>query len=366
VFENVYLGLYGVSNPLPNIYWAAYVLGLISGGFLVNKFRRRKPLFLLFFVHAVIFILPLFFRTASMVPIFQAASGLVLSLLNIPSIVFFADVTKVYERGRNAGLVYSSGFLMVPAMYIMTSVSLDNWFILVSIGSVALGLIGLFIVKERINFKEWRKVPITTVIGDRTFQLVLLVAASGGFFYGIYQYILTVYALNIIPYIPSLIILSLFISVAALFGGVLVDRYGRKPTLAAGAFLYAVGFLIFYFNTTILGWLIMSIITAVATALMWPSIIYTLAADLAWKESRGSTIGLILTSFGIGTIAGQFLRDNILSASVTEISIFTIFAAFMIIMPVMMMRETLPPKEKISEMRDYIKKIKNKTQKDED
>jgi hypothetical protein len=343
----------------------AGIFGFIIGGFVVDTVKRRIPFFLLFFVLAAVSVIPLILNTAVIVPIYLIAGGFLRGFLWIAAFAFFADATKVYGRGRIAGLAYSSVFLIVPLWYYSATLSVNYFFVFNIVGSVIVGFLGLFMIKDRINVEEeWHKVPITTLTGDKTFLLYSVVSASVGFFWGIYSYITVVYAFNILPYLDARIIASLSIAVIAPFAGFLVDRYGRRSSIALGGFLYAVGFLIFYFYADLLTYMVMAIVGSAGAALIYPIIWLVVAGDLARKESRGRAYAIMLAFWGVANIAGTLIGQNLIEASVIEVSMFVIFGAFLMIMPAMMARETLPPKEKIEEMRDYIKRIKNRTKKE--
>lgn len=340
--------------------------GALFGGLLVDRVRRRKPLFLLFFAWGAVEFLPLIFKTAAIVPIYLSATGFINGLIIVSAYSFLADVTEVYERGRVAGLVYSVFGLLAVVLTLVGSWSIDLYFALFGGIAVALGLVGLLFAEERISLEEWRRIPVRNVFGDRNFLLYVAVGVIMSFFWASNTLLVGNYAAGLLPdprFTFWLVIRFLYIFLGFFFG-LLVDKVGRKFVIILGVLFFATGSMVFVFHSELWTFLLAAVFFSIGYLCTYVPVSIVVPGDLAQKEARGRFYGTVWASLGVGSTLGGTVGLLLINSSAVVVMTFTVFVAFIIILPTTVTRETLPPKEIIEEMHDYIRKIKEKTKKE--
>lgn len=342
---------------------------LIFDGFLLDRVRRRKPFFLLFFPWAAIAFLPIIFKTAVIAPIYVVATSILMGLTYPPAFSFLADHTKVYERGRVAGMELAVIGLLGVILLFAVSWSLDLWFALVGVFAVTMGLVGVFFAEEKISPKEaWKRIPTRSIFGDKNLLLYYAAGAILGFFWASNAFLVGNYAAGLLQN-PRFTFWLVNLSVTAISGffiGVLVDRLGRRPTIVTGALLFASSFMGFVLYREIWTFLLTATFFGIAYGCMWIPLLVTVFGDLAQKEIRGRYYGIGIACMSLGIILGGMTGILLLNSSAAVVMTFTVFVAFLIILPTMIAKETLPPKKRIEEMLEYIKEIEEETSEDED
>lgn len=346
-----------------------FAFSCVLGGVLLDRVRRRKLFFLLFFVLGAVQLLPIFYKTANVALFHLFAIDVTIGLVYPAAYSFLADVTKIYERGRVAGLAWSGVGLPWIFLSLTALRSLDFYFALQGAFYLLAGLIGVFITQEKFRSEAvWKKVPMSSILSDKNF---LLYAGAGGiisFFWTSNTVLVLTYASGIISnpgIIWGLVIPSVYV-VSSFFIGFLADRWGRKPMIIFGSLLIASSFMFFVLFQEFQILLLTAISFGLGLACTWMPGSLVVFGDLARKESRGRYYGVGMGIIGVGGMGGSAAAVSMINASATIILMSTLFIAFMIIMPIIMARETLPPKEREEEIYDYISEIEKDTAKDKD
>jgi MFS family permease len=360
-------GFYSLFEPFDtpisfiNIFTVASIVAGALAGFILDISRRRKPLFLMFFVWAVILILPFIWKDPYMVMTILIVKGALYGLIWPTVLVFFADATTVYERGRVSGLVWTVNSLHLAFLFYLVGQSADQWRILMAIEGVALGIIALLVVKERPSLKQKRKrISNLVVFRDRNLLLYASVIFIVSIFYSTNQYLTGYLMSDLLSSTTFWSYASLSMGISALLVGYLTDRIGRKPVIVFGALFLSLGFLIFFLNNNIMSLILNAITFGVGLGCIYIPLIFSIPGDISKKESRGRVYSLLVVGMLSGNLIGSTLGQNLAGQSVTILALVITFSAFLIILPTMAAKETVPLKETLKEAQDHIKSILDK------
>jgi len=334
--------------------------GALVGGFLLDKIRRRKPFFFLFFLWGAVSFLPVFSTSSAIVPVYVFATGILQGILVAPTYSSLADISKTRERGRVSGAAWTVAMSFSLLALLALSVSLSTYFILLGSIAILLGILGVT-QKEKINVNDWRNLTARNAFLNQNLLILGLLRVAVGFFWVTNTILIARYAAVIIPE-PRLTFWIVIVAVegaSAFFVGVMADRIGRRPTIGLGVLIYTSSFMLYIIYNEYSTFFIVAGFFGLGYAITWITIAFVMPGDLAVKESRGRFYGTLGASTAVGGFTGATVATLLASSPVTIIMAFTIFSAFLIILPTALVKETLPPPEKVQEMNDYIREIED-------
>lgn len=364
-----YLGSLDLPISLGLLVGISSTSGFFFGGLYIDKVRRRKPFFLLFFALSALFALPVIYISPTIVSIYLIGISVVTGITCVAALSFLADNTDVHERGRVAGLTYSTFGILNIIMTEASQFSVDLYFALFSALTFAAGLVSLFVTREKISLnEEWRRIPTRTIFENRNFLLFSGAIAALGFFWGSNGFLIFNYASGIlenprVDFIQSTRLTYIFL---AFFIGFMADRFGRRLVVIMGALSFAAGFMIFVLFGGFWALIITTFFFGIGYASGYIPLFLIVFGDMARKESRGRSYGIGASFLLLGGIVGAAVGEALVDASTGIVMTLTVFAAFLLILPTSLARETLPPKRIEEEMQDYIKEIEDETIKDKD
>lgn len=172
----------------------------------------------------------------------------------------------------------------------------------------------------------------------------------------------------IIPELPSYLsslggaeykgfIISLFTLTAAIsrpFSGKLTDRWGRVPVMAVGSVVCLICGFLYPILTSVSGFLFLRLVHGFSTGFK-PTATSAYVADIIPQERWGEALGMHGLCFSIGGALGPALGGMIVNAYGIDVMFYSSsFLAFLSIVIVMNMKETLAAKEKLHKSMFYI------------
>ncbi len=131
--------------------------------------------------------------------------------------------------------------------------------------------------------------------------------------------------------------------ISGIVAGKLSDRYGRKPLLLFGAFLYSIVFFLFAFlGKNFTTFLILRFIEGLAFFIV-PVVVVSMAADIFPPLQLGRAIALFSVSSGIGQLIGPIFAGYFVEASdfVTYFVFCGIFSCISVALCLFFAKETL-------------------------
>ena len=108
------------------------------------------------------------------------------------------------------------------------------------------------------------------------------------------------------PFLVAALIFSAFTIVSTplnIPGGMLSDRWGRKPLIVAGLLLYALASALFPFSTEPYDWIFVRAVQGAGAGLFFPAIT-ALLSEVASSEERGHALGVYNIGLGLGLAVG--------------------------------------------------------------
>lgn len=138
----------------------------------------------------------------------------------------------------------------------------------------------------------------------------------GSFAFGIISFILPIYSKRIggtaITIGGLFSIFSIVTLILRPLIGKGIDRYGRKNFFTASFLFYAISMGLYSYSTNIIMLYVSRFIQAVGSSFMWISA-YSIAADIADNEKRGSAIGQIDGAHAKGALYGSIIGFSVIS-----------------------------------------------------
>lgn len=172
----------------------------------------------------------------------------------------------------------------------------------------------------------------------------------------------------IIPELPSYLsslggaeykglIISLFTLTAAIsrpFSGKLTDKWGRVPVMAVGSVVCLICGFLYPVLSSVSGFLFLRLVHGFSTGFK-PTATSAYVADIIPQERWGEALGMHGLCFSIGGALGPALGGMVVNAYGIDVMFYSSsFLAFMSIVIVMNMKETLATKEKLHKSMFYI------------
>ncbi len=172
----------------------------------------------------------------------------------------------------------------------------------------------------------------------------------------------------IIPELPSYLtslggaeykgfIISLFTLTAAIsrpFSGKLTDKWGRVPVMAVGSVVCLICGFLYPILSSVSGFLFLRLVHGFSTGFK-PTATSAYVADIIPQERWGEALGMHGLCFSIGGALGPALGGMVVNAYGIDVMFYSSsFLAFLSIVIVMNMKETLATKEKLHKSMFYI------------
>lgn len=172
----------------------------------------------------------------------------------------------------------------------------------------------------------------------------------------------------IIPELPSYLsslggaeykglIISLFTLTAAIsrpFSGKLTDKWGRVPVMAVGSVVCLICGFLYPILSSVSGFLFLRLVHGFSTGFK-PTATSAYVADIIPQERWGEALGMHGLCFSIGGSLGPALGGMVVNAYGIDVMFYSSsFLAFLSIVIVMNMKETLATKEKLHKSMFYI------------
>jgi MFS family permease len=150
------------------------------------------------------------------------------------------------------------------------------------------------------------------------------------------------------PFLIAALIFSAFTMVSTplnIPGGMLSDRWGRKPLIVVGLLLYALASALFPFSTEPYDWIFVRAVQGAGAGLFFPAIT-ALLSEVASSEERGHALGVYNIGLGlglaVGPASGGILFDNY--GLYTPFFVCVVFALLSVVLVVLFVEE---PEERV-------------------
>lgn len=153
------------------------------------------------------------------------------------------------------------------------------------------------------------------------------------------------------------LIISLFTLTAAIsrpFSGKLTDKWGRVPVMAIGSVVCLICGFLYPILSSVSGFLLLRLVHGFSTGFK-PTATSAYVADIIPQERWGEALGMHGLSFSIGGALGPALGSMVVNAyGMNAMFYCSSFLAFLSIVIVINMKETLAAKEKLNKSMFYI------------
>lgn len=153
------------------------------------------------------------------------------------------------------------------------------------------------------------------------------------------------------------LIISLFTLTAAIsrpFSGKLTDKWGRVPVMAIGSSVCVICGFLYPILSSVSGFLLLRLVHGFSTGFK-PTSTSAYVADIIPQKRWGEALGMHGLCFGIGGALGPALGSMIVNAFGMNVMFYSSsFLAFLSIIIVFNMKETLTTKEKLNKSMFYI------------
>lgn len=145
------------------------------------------------------------------------------------------------------------------------------------------------------------------------------------------------------PFLVAALIFSAFTIVSTplnIPGGMLSDRWGRKPLIVAGLLLYALASALFPFSTEPYDWIFVRAVQGAGAGLFFPAIT-ALLSEVTSSEERGHALGVYNVGLGlglaVGPVSGGMLFD--FYGLFTPFFVCVVFALLSVVLVVLFVEE---------------------------
>jgi len=162
------------------------------------------------------------------------------------------------------------------------------------------------------------------------------------------------------PFLVSGLIISAFALVSLALnipGGILSDKFGRKPLIVTGLLLYAVAAVLFPFSKSPYDWIFVRALQGAGAGFFFPAVT-ALLADITSHEERGHALSVYNMGLGVGLAVGP-ISGGILFHIYGIFMPFFFCAAFVLLSAVLVLLFVHEPKRKFGE-KEQEKKEKRK------
>ncbi len=159
------------------------------------------------------------------------------------------------------------------------------------------------------------------------------------------------------PFLVSGLIISAFALVSLALnipGGILSDKFGRKPLIVTGLLLYAVAAVLFPFSKSPYDWIFVRALQGAGAGFFFPAVT-ALLADLTNHEERGHALSVYNMGLGVGLAVGP-ISGGFLFHIYGIFMPFLFCAAFVLLSAVLVLLFVHEPKRKFDEKEQEKKK----------
>ena len=360
---DTYLRISGLSTLATLTVWVTYFGSIIASsaiGSIVPFVARTRFLYSWMLLGAALSFLPVF----SFIPpqLWCLALGLALGLGMPACLAYFADCSKIENRGKTGGIIFLSSSLGAAILAVaFTQLDLTmSILILVLWRSAGLGMLAFIPLKTNPGNSPDKKqhVSFRKIIGDRSLHLYL---AAWVMFILIDRSTWALLGRNLDPSLNTVAVIGpLLGSVAALVGGVLSDRMGRKKIVISGFVALGLAYgMLGIAPDFLFSWYLYLAVDGIAWGILFVTFLLTLWGDLS--QQGGSE-----KYYMIGAVPYYSARimESIIATTVLEIAPYTTFSLasiflFIAVLPLLFAPETLPEKKiEIRRLRGYLDQAK--------
>ncbi|NIU85103.1 MAG: hypothetical protein GWN64_16915 [Candidatus Thorarchaeota archaeon] len=362
---NIVLSGLNVTYAQNLLIWSAYSIALIGSGIvgsiLSNKLSRLKFLYLWMILGVVTSLLPALLSsfTVIIVLIMSILFGVSFGLGMPSCLTYFADCTRIENRGRMSGITLLITNLSAPLFAILFNMS--NLVVNSMIFAMwrASGLIIFFLKpEEKITSEIKRNTSFTSVFHNKSFFLYfiawLMFSLIDRFEWPILRHFFGDFYYLIFMIGPIICSFSAFIA------GLLSDWIGRKRVVLYGFVTLGIAYAIIGIAPAMLiSWYFYLAISSIATGILWVTFILILWGDLSQPGTREKYYAIGETPFFLSIII-ELLSDPYVML-IPAISAFSLasFFLFLAVLPLLYAPETLPEKKiELRRLRKYVEKAK--------
>ncbi len=280
-------------------------------------------------------------------------------------LAYFANNSKVENRGSLGGIIFFATYLLAALLAVALGVfDFQESLTILAIWRAA-GLLLFILINPKFTAQEEaRRFSFSGITKDRSMYLYLVPWILFAFTDRFEQIVFRRYIID--PSISSALIAGPIISsFSALFGGLLLDRIGRKrvsiAAFAAMGLSYAV---IGMAPNQLISWYFYSIVDGIAWGILFVTFLLTVWGDLSHFNDRVKYYVLGGTPFYFA-----YVTELLLSSYVEQMPEYTAFSLaslflFIAVLPLLYAPETLPQKhielQQFKRYIDHAKKEKDK------
>jgi len=360
-----------VSKTQDVLIWSAYygsiVISSIIGSIIANKVNRFKFIYAWIAIGIATSVVPILYSS------FTWIDCLIISILlgssfglGIPSCLsYFADITKVENRGRISGII-------LLTIYIATAI-------------LVVAFKGLDVPTNLIVFAGWRSLGLIVFFLQPNEKIISSERKSNGSFSGIIKnktfgsYFLAWMMFNLVDSIGGPIVFDtlgeiseivtitnpILASVTALIAGIAADKIGRKKIVLSGFISLGVAYAIIGIvpKDPLSGYFFV-FINGITVGLLFVTFMLILWGDISQSGSREKYYTLGALPFFLTYIIGLSLEGYIFKIQDTSIFSVAAFFLFLAVLPLFYAPETLPEKKmelrRLRSFADDAKKMREK------
>lgn len=323
-------------------------------GALANKFGRKKLLVAGWIIGVPIPFILMFAPSWSWVIAANMLLGINQGLTWSSTVVMKIDLVGEKQRGFAMGLNEFAGYISVAIVAFLTGWIAGEYGIrpypfYLGIGLVFLGLVGsIFFIKDTKHHVAKETISNTipglkNIFWDTTWknknlgsvtQAGLINNLNDGMAWGIFPILLATKGFTIGEIGIVTAIYPAVWGIGQLFTGRMADKFCKKDMLYIGMFLQAIALIVLVWASTMLHFIILSLILGWGTAMVYPTFLATVAENTN-PQDRAKSIGIFRLwrdlGYAIGAILTGIIADLIsINVSIIFIGLLTLVSAFII------------------------------------
>jgi MFS family permease len=353
-------------NIIQSAYYGGIVISSIVGSILSKKINRLKLIYAWIVIGIITSMAPLLFSSFTWIDCLTISILLGTSFgLGIPSCLsYFADITKVENRGRISGIVLLTANIAAPILY-DTLVGFDlTTYSIIFAGWRSLGLIVFFLHPNKKNSDPKIKLSdsFRGIIKDKTFSFYLLAWIM---FCLVDRIVGPIVIASFGDFSDTIMRISpIAASITMLIAGTMADWIGRKRIVLYGFISLGIAYAIIgIMQKELLVNYFFAIVNGITGGLLFVSFILILWGDIAQSGSKEIYYTMGVIPLFLTRIIGLPLNGYI---KIQEASSFSLaaFFLFLAVLPLLYAPETLPEKKmelrRLREFAEDAKKAKEK------